>query len=100
MRAIFDPATHEAVQSEAQRKTGGDTEANSGSGRERHYAQHVAAPRPEGDANPQLTGALQDPAVIKVPEYSVASIRWASSHPLSRKSPALSTAAPPRSPPL
>lgn len=52
MRAIFDPASNDAVQSEAERKTGGDAKANTGSGRERHDAQHVAAPRSEGDANP------------------------------------------------
>src|ERR1700683_1803368 len=38
MRTIFDPATNDAVQSEAKRKTGGDAKANAGSGRERHDA--------------------------------------------------------------
>jgi hypothetical protein len=60
MRTIFDPAANDAIQSEAKHKTGGDAEAHTGSGRERHDAQHVAAPRSEGDANPQLTGPLQD----------------------------------------
>jgi hypothetical protein len=38
---------------------------------DRHNAHHVAAPRSEGDANPQLTGALQD----RIGDYAVQTYR-------------------------